>query len=88
MSSSADFDKLTSTYHADQLEGLGAVLARLGSLSTEEVRELLPNVVRHLERSGYPSVVGKSIELSPGPRTEARRKIRKRKEKLSCPRPV
>jgi len=56
-------DGLTSIYHVDQLSGLDHVLGQTGSMSLDQVQEAMPNIVRHVERSGYPAVVGKAVEV-------------------------
>merc|ERR1711916_128754 len=32
-------------------------------MSLDQVQEAMPNIVRHVERSGYPAVVGKAVEV-------------------------
>lgn len=56
-------EKLVSVSHIDQVAGLEAVLAAKAHLTASDVERLMPNVVRHVERSGYPAVVGLAVQV-------------------------
>lgn len=54
-------EKLVSIAHFEQAEGLQYILD--SSASASQISTLMPNVVRHLERSGYPQVVGLVVQV-------------------------
>jgi hypothetical protein len=54
-------EKLVSVSHIDQSAGLEALLSV--NFTKDQIETLMPNVVRHLERSGYPQVVGLAVQV-------------------------
>ncbi len=56
-------EKLVSVSHIEQSEGLSFLLQHVASVSSSQIESLMPNIVRHLERSGYPQVVSLVVQV-------------------------
>lgn len=57
----AAVEKLVSVSHIEQSEGLTFILG--ATVTGAQIEANMANVVRHLERSGYPNVVGLVVQV-------------------------